>query len=167
MTNSLSNVSLLTAQEDRTSFDCGVSALNIYLKQYALQNQKKDIVRNYVVTREKRVVGYYSLAYGSVSRSDMPLELSKGLPDYPVPIILLARLAIDLTEKGQGLGAALLKDAMLRTLQASEIAGLRALFVHAKDEGASQFYQKYAFIPSPANQLHLFLPLTTLKKVIV
>lgn len=100
------------------------------------------------------------------SRSDMPVEMSKGLPDYPVPMILLARLAIDASEKGQGLGAALLKDAMFRTVQASEIAGLRALFVHAKDDDAASFYQKYAFTPSPANPLHLFLPLSALKKII-
>lgn len=164
--SSLSGVTLLTSQHDRSAFDCGAPALNIYLSQYALQNQKKDIVRNYIVTREKRIVGYYSLAYGSVSRSDMPVEMSKGLPDYPVPMILLARLAIDTSEKGQGLGAALLKDAMFRTVQASEIAGLRALFVHAKDDDAASFYQKYAFTPSPANPLHLFLPLTALKKII-
>ncbi len=165
--NPLSAVAVLTAQHDRSTFDCGAPPLNTYLKQYALQNQKKDIVRNYVVAREKRVVAYYSLAYGSVSRSDMPVELSRGLPDYPIPIMLLARLAVDVGEKGQGLGAALLKDAMLRTLQASDIAGLKALFVHAKDEDAMRFYQKYLFVPSPANPLHLFLPINTLKKAIL
>ncbi len=165
--NPLSAVALLTAQADRSNFDCGQSELNTYLKQYALQNQKKDIVRNYVVSRENRIVGYYSLAYASVSRSDMPIELARGLPHYPIPIMLLARLAVDVTEKGHGLGAALLKDAMLRTLQASEIAGLRAMFVHAKDDDACSFYQKYLFIPSPAIELHLFLPISTLKKVIL
>ena len=106
---------LLTKDHDRDTFDCGVQALNDYLKKYALQNQKKHAARTYVATRANRIVGYYSLAYGAVSLEEAPLRVKSGLPRHPIPVILLARLAVDSTEQGQGLGAALLKDALLRT----------------------------------------------------
>ena len=151
---------LLTKDHDRNSFDCGVPPLNDYLKQYALQNQKKHAARTYVATRRNRIVGYYSLAYGSVSLEEDPQRVKSGLPKHPIPVILLARLAVDSTEQGRGLGAALLKDALLRTIQAAEIAGLRAVLVHAKDESAKRFYEKYGFEPSPIDAYHLFLRLS-------
>lgn len=151
---------VLTKAHDRSLFDCGVPALNDYLKQYALQNQKKHAARTYVATRGRRVIGYYSLAYGSVSVDEAPESVKAGLPKYPIPVILLARLAVDLTERGQGLGAALLRDALLRTLRAAEIAGLRAMIVHAKDDAAKLFYEKYGFEPSPIDAHHLFLKIS-------
>ena len=151
---------LLTRDHDRNSFDCGVPALNDYLKKYALQNQKKNAARTYVVTRGNRIVGYYSLAYGSVSLDEAPQKVKSGLPRHPVTVILLARLAVDSAEQGSGLGAALLKDALLRTIQAAEIAGLRAMLVHAKDDSAKRFYEKYGFEPSPIDAYHLFLRLS-------
>jgi len=157
-------VTLLESGHDRGQFDCGIEPLNVYLKQYALQNQKKGIVRNYVLCRDRRVVGYYSLAYGSVAQSDAPPTITKGIGRYPIPVMILARLAVDLREKGQGLGKALLKNAVLRTLQAADIAGLKAIFVHAKDSEARQFYEKHGFIPSAHDPLHLFFPVTPLRK---
>lgn len=154
---SLNEPVLLTKDHDRNSFDCGVSALNEFLKQYALQNQKKHAARTYVLTRGNRIVGYYSLAYGSVSVEEAPQTVKSGLSRHPIPVILLARLAVDLSEQGLGLGAALLKDALLRTIQAAEIAGLRAMLVHAKDDAAKSFYQKFGFEPSPIDAYHLFL----------
>jgi GNAT superfamily N-acetyltransferase len=151
---------LLTKDHERNSFDCGVSALNDYLTKYALQNQKKHAARTYVATRGDRIVGYYSLAYGSVSLEEAPQNVKSGLPRHPIPVILLARLAVDSTEQGRGLGAALLKDALLRTIQAAEIAGLRAMLVHAKDESAKHFYEKFGFEPSPIDAYHLFLRLS-------
>ena len=151
---------LLTKDHDRNSFDCGVSALNDYIKQYALQNQKKHAARTYVATRGNRIVAYYSLAYGSVSLEDAPQSVKSGLPRHPIPVILLARLAVDAREQGSGLGAVLLKDALLRTVQAAEIAGLRAVLVHAKDDSAKRFYEKYGFEPSPIDAYHLFLRLS-------
>lgn len=151
---------LLTKDHDRNSFDCGVPALNDYLKMYALQNQKKHSARTYVATRGNRIVGYYSLAYGSVSIEEAPPSVKSGLPRYPIPVILLARLAVDLTEQRRGLGPALLKDALLRTIQAAEIAGLRAMLVHAKDDSAERFYEKFGFEPSPIDGYHLFLRLS-------
>lgn len=148
---------LLTRYHDRNAFDCGVPALNEYLKRYALQNQKKRAGRTYVATRANRVVGYYTVAYGSVALDKAPSSVKAGLARHPIPVILLARLAVDVTERGLGLGAALLKDALLRTLQAAEIAGLRAMIVHAKDDDAKRFYEKYGFQPSPIDAYHLFL----------
>ena len=143
---------------DRNAFDCGVPALNEYLKQYALQNQKKHAARTYVATRGNRTVGYYSLAYGSVSVKEVPQSVKSGLSRHPIPVILLARLAVDLSEQGHGLGAAmLLKDALLRTIQAAEIAGLRAMLVHAKDDAAMSFYEKFGFEASSIDTYHLFL----------
>src|SRR5271165_6255169 len=113
-----SPVALLKSGHDRSQFDCGVEPLNIYLRQYALQNQKKGMVRNYVTCRENRIVAYYSLAFGSVAQTAAPPAIIKGIGRYPVPVMVLARLAVDLREKGQGLGKALLKNAVLRTLQA-------------------------------------------------
>jgi len=154
---------LLLREHDRNAFDCGAPALNEYLKQYAWQNQKKNAARTYVATRGKRVVGYYTLAYGSVSCDEAPPSVKAGLARYPIPVILLARLAVDVTERGQGLGAGLLKDALLRTLQAAEIAGLRAMLVHAKDDAAKTFYEKFGFEPSPIDAYHLFLKLSDIK----
>lgn len=151
---------LLTKEHDRNSFDCGVLALNDYLKKFALQSQKKHAARTYVATRGNRIVGYYSLAYGSVSLEEAPQSVKSGLPRHPIPVILLARLAVDSSEQGSGLGAALLKDALLRTIQAAEIAGLRAMLVHAKNDSARRFYAKFGFEPSPTDAYHLFLRLS-------
>lgn len=153
----LNPAKLLTRDDDRNSFDCGVPALNDYLKKYALQNQNKHAARTYVATRGNRIVGYYSLAYGSVSLEEAPQRVSSGLPRHPIPVILLARLAVDSSEQRLGLGAALLKDALLRTIQAAEIAGLRAMLVHAKDDSAKRFYEKFGFESSPIDAYHLFL----------
>lgn len=117
----------LDGGHDRTAFDCGTPALNLYLRNYALQNQKRGIVRNYVTTHpcDKVIVAYYSLVYASISQKLLPAKQVKGLGKYDVPVMLLARLAVDQREKGKGLSKALLKDAILRTMQAAEIAGLK------------------------------------------
>ena len=153
-------VAPLDGRHDRTPFDCGVPALNLYLRNYALQNQKKNIVRNYVTTHADRkvVVAYYSLVYAALDQNRLPAKLVKGLGKYDIPVMLLARLAVDHREQGQGLGKALVKDAILRTIQAAEIAGLKLLLVHAKDEAAADFYRKHGFEPVIDDQVKLFLP---------
>jgi GNAT superfamily N-acetyltransferase len=153
-------LSPLEGGHDRTVFDCGVPALNLYLRNYALQNQKRGIVRNYVTTHrnDKTVVAYYSLVYASLDQQRLPQKLVKGLGKYDIPIMLLARLAVDHREQGKKLGQALLKDAILRTMQAAEIAGLKLLLVHAKDEAAADFYRKHGFEPVLGDPLKLFLP---------
>jgi GNAT superfamily N-acetyltransferase len=112
-------------------------------------------------------VGYYSLTVGHVAREEAPERLTKGLARHPVPIILLARLAVDRRRQGQGIGKAPLKDAMLRTLQAADIAGIRALAVHARDEPARDFYQKFDFVPSsPTDPMHLFVLLKDVRRIV-
>jgi GNAT superfamily N-acetyltransferase len=147
----------LQKAHDLSAFDCGAPALNDYLRKFAFQNHQNRSARSYVTTRDTRVVGYYTLAAGSVSRDDVPPRLAKGLGNYPIPVILLARLAVDRTEQGKGLGAALLKDAIFRAAQAADIVGCRALLVHAKDQAAQAFYSKFDFEPSPVHELHLYL----------
>jgi GNAT superfamily N-acetyltransferase len=155
-------VAPLDGSHDRDAFDCGSPPLDLYLKQYAFQNQKKGIVRNYVTTRKgsRSVVAYYSLVFASLDQKLLPPKVIKGLGKYDIPVMLLARLAVDRGEQGQGLGRALLKDAVLRTMQVAEIAGLKLLLVQAKDDAAAAFYQKHGFVALPADPLKLFLPIS-------
>ena len=153
----------ITAHHERAPFDCGSPPLNDFLKQYALQNQKKGASVTYVAARGRRVVGYYTLAYGSVAYADATERVKKGIGRYPIPVMLLARLAVDQSEKGAGLGKGLLKDALTRTLQAVNIAGLRAILVHAKDDEAKAFYERFEFEPSPTDPYHLMLTIEQLK----
>lgn len=145
---------------DRSVLDNWTPAINLYLRHYALQNQKRGIVRNYVTTRkaDNIVVAYYSLVYGSLDQKLLPAKLVKGAGKYDIPVMLLARLAVDRREQGKGLGKALLKDAILRTMQAAEIAGLKFLLVHAKDDTAARFYHQHGFQQVLGDPLKLFLP---------
>lgn len=147
-------------------FDCGQPGLNQFLQRYALLNQRANRAQTYVCRRDGAVVGFYSLAVGSVNPEAAALRVMKGLARHPVPVMLLARLAVDLDHQRQGLGQALLKDALLRTAQAADIAGVRALMVHAKDEAARQWYESWEFEPSPTDPFHLFLMLKDLKALL-
>lgn len=147
-------------------FDCGQGQLNMFLRRHALQSQSSGGARTYVTCRGLRVVGYYSLAAGSVQVTEVPPRVAKGLPRHPVPIILLARLAVDRIEQGSGLGAALLKDACQRYLQACDIIGGRALLTHAKDDRARAFYLRFGFEPSPTGPYHLFLRTKDMKRTL-
>lgn len=148
-------------------FDCGREELNWYLLRYAWQNQQAGAAQTYVGVVEDVIVGYHTLAVGQVTLEDAPLRLTKGLARHPVPIMLLARLAIDRRWQGQGVGKALLRDAMQRTLQAADIAGIRALAVHAKDEEARRFYEHFDFVPSPTDPMHLFVLLKDVKRMLL
>ncbi|MEC4889388.1 MAG: GNAT family N-acetyltransferase [Nitrospira sp.] len=145
------------------AFDCGRKELNRFLQQYALPNQQSGGSQTYVGVVDDTIVGYYALAVGSVEQAMAPERVKKGLAKHAIPIMLLARLAVDLHWQKQGVGAALLKDATLRTLQAADIAGIRTLVVHAKDEKAKQFYERFDFLPSPSDPLHLFMLLKDLR----
>ncbi|MDF0651772.1 MAG: GNAT family N-acetyltransferase [Nitrospira sp. LK265] len=147
-------------------FDCGRDELNRFLKQHALQNQQSGGAHTYVGLVDHTVVGYYALAVGSVEQEQAPERVKKGLARHSIPIMLLARLAVDQNWQNQGIGAALLKDAVFRTLQAANIAGIRALVVHAKDEAARSFYAHHDFLPSPSDPLHLFLLLKDARKIV-
>ena len=137
-------------------FDCGSEPLNRFLIRFAMQNQQAGASQTYVALADGLLVGYYTLVVGQVEYDDAPQRLTKGLARHPVPIMLLARLGVSVTWQGRGLGAGLLKDAILRTLQAAEIAGIRAFGVHAKDEAAKTFYEHFDFKPSPSDPYHLF-----------
>jgi len=145
------------------SFDCGREALNRFLTRYALQNQQAGASQSYVALADAEITGYYTLVVGQVDFERAPLRLTKGLARHPVPIMLLARLAIATQWQGKGLGAGQLKDSMLRTLQAAEIAGIRAFEVHAKDDQARAFYEHFDFVPSPTDPYHLFRSLKDLR----
>jgi GNAT superfamily N-acetyltransferase len=138
------------------AFDCGREALNRFLIRYALQNQQAEASQTYVALADAEVAGYYTLVVGQVEYERAPERLTRGLARHPAPIMLLARLAIATSWQGRKLGAGLLKDAMLRTLQAAEIAGIRAFAVHAKDDDARAFYEHFNFLPSQADPYHLF-----------
>jgi GNAT superfamily N-acetyltransferase len=137
-------------------FDCGRPPLNLFLVRHALQNQSAESSQTYVALHGDEVIGYYTLVVGQVAYEDSPARLKKGLARHPIPVMLLARLAIAQAWQGKGLGSGLLKDAMLRTAQAADIAGIRALAVHAKDADARAFYERYDFEVSPTDALHLF-----------
>ena len=138
-------------------FDCGQEALNRFLTRYALQNQQAGAAQTYVAISGDEVIGFYTLVVGQVDHIDAPERLTKGLARHPVPIMLLARLATALAWHGKGIGSGLLKDAMLRTLQAADIAGIRAFAVHAKDDQARAFYERFDLIASPTDPYHLFI----------
>ena len=163
---SLSKVEAISESHDVSQFDCGAhESLNHWLKRFALTNQNNESARTYVVHRSGSVVGYYSISAGSVSVEEAPSRV-KGLARHPIPVILLARLAVDRDEKGTGLGKALLKDALLRIAHAADIVGARAVLVHAIDEQARKFYQHFGFEASPLHELQLMLLMKDLRKSI-
>jgi GNAT superfamily N-acetyltransferase len=163
----LSAVVKLNAAHELEAFDCGKEPLNRFLQRFALTNQRSGSSQTYVVCRgERGVAGYYSLAVGAVEPDDTPARVSKGLARHPVPVMLLARLAVDKSEQGRGLGGALLKDALLRTAQAADIAGIRALVVHAKDDEARAWYGRFDFEPGPTDPDQLFLLMKDLRALL-
>ena len=159
-------VGKLSASDAVDAFDCGHPALNQFLQRYALVNQKASSAQTYVCCNNGKVIGFYSLVVGSVDPESAPSRVMKGLAHHPVPVMILARLAVDQAHQRKGLGQALLKDALLRTAQAADIAGVRALLVHAKDEAARQWYESWEFEPSPTDSFHLFLMLKDLKSLL-
>lgn len=148
------------------AFDCNNQDLNRFLKKYALPNQSSGASTTYIGLADQRVIGYYSLSVGSVEYEQAPERVTKGLAHHPIPVMLLARLAVDHQWQKKGIGAGLLKDAMLRTLQAADIVGIRALLVHAKDHHATLFYQHFDFIPSPSDPFHLLILLKDVRRIV-
>jgi hypothetical protein len=155
---------LLGSEHKLEGFDCGKAPLNDFLIKYAIQNQAGGGARTYVLTRGQRVIGYYSLAQASVAPENAPARVLKGQGRYPMPVILMARFALDLRELGKGYGKILFRDALLRALAGTEAIGGRAFLVHAKDEKARAFYTRFGMEPSPTNPLHLFLLFKDVRK---
>jgi GNAT superfamily N-acetyltransferase len=147
-------------------FDCGREELNRFLQRRALQSQQSQGGQTYVGLVGEVVVGFYTLVSGSVAYERASDRLRKGLGKQDIPIVLLARLAVDRNWQGQSIGASLLKDAMLRTISAADIVGIRAMVVHAKDDRARAFYEHFDFIPSPTDPLHLYVLLKDVKKLL-
>jgi GNAT superfamily N-acetyltransferase len=149
-------VAKLAPTHDASSFDCGSEPLNRFLTLHALQSQRAGVSQTYVAAVDLNVVGYHTLVVGHVAHDDAPERLAKGVPRHPIPVIVLARLAVDRNRQGGGLGTALVVDAMRRVLQAADIAGVRAMVVHAKDETAQRFYEHLGFEQFPKNPLTLY-----------
>ena len=157
----------LGAHHRVTEFDCGAPALYEFLVHHALGSQQSGTARTFVATTAGQVaVGYYSLAASQILYADAPARLQKGAPRHPIPVVLLARLAVDRAWQGRGLGAGLLRDAIIRVLTASEGVGVRALLVHAKDEAAKAFYERYDFTPLPGYPMHLVLLLKDARRIV-
>ncbi|MBS9532560.1 GNAT family N-acetyltransferase [Mycobacterium sp. M1] len=142
--------------DDVAAFDSGESSLDAYLRSRALLNHLRGVSRCFVTCRDGRVVGFYALASASVERSSAPGRVRRNVPDL-VPVILLSRLAVDRAERGKGLGKHLLRDAIVRSVQAADLIGVRALLVHALHDEARAFYRHFDFEASPTDPLHLLL----------
>ncbi len=146
----------ITEDDETSEFDSGEPSLNEYLRKRALANHAQGASRCFVTCHDGRVVGYYALASASVQHHQVAGKVRRNMPN-PVPVILLSRLAVDRKEQGSGLGKSLLRDAILRSVEASEIIGVRALLVYALNEDARAFYAHFDFEPSPTDPLHLLL----------
>jgi GNAT superfamily N-acetyltransferase len=157
----------LAARHDRAAFDCGEAPLNEFLKKYARQNEERGISRTYVAVKgdAPHIFGYYTLRAGAVEASEFPKEEAKRLPRYPVPVIHLARLAVDRTAQGQGIGQALLASALKKALAASALAGAYAVEVFAKTQRAARFYEKHGFQAFQDDAQHLYLPIATIARL--
>ena len=155
----------LTPAHDVAVFDSGSPALDEWLKQRALANETAGGSRTYVACAGGRVVGYYALATGGVAREVATGQVRRNMPD-PVPVMVLARLAVDQAYQDRGLGAGLLRDAILRTLQAAELGGIRAILVHAISAEAKRFYERHGFVESPVGPMTLMITLADAKRAL-
>lgn len=153
----------LTQAHDLSHFESSNSTLNTWLKKFAWANQRAESAKTYVAHRDGRVAGYHALVAGSVLKQEAPERIAQGLANHPVGVILLARLAVDRNEQGKGLGKALLRDALGRIAQAADVVGVRAVLVHAIDDGARKFYLHHGFEPSPINSMHLMMLMKDLR----
>ncbi|HSW94004.1 MAG TPA: GNAT family N-acetyltransferase [Gammaproteobacteria bacterium] len=161
-----------TNLHDRQSFDCGVLELNIFLKQHANQNQSKNMSKTYVavvavsVDDRKKIYGYYTLSAGHIKCEELPEVIKTRLPNYPIPVARLGRLAVDKDYKGQGIGGFLLHDALTNVLGIADKMGVFAVVVDAKNDNAKSFYENYGFSALQDSKLTLFLPVSTIKSAV-
>ena len=162
---SLSAPQVLNSSHRISHFDCGKPALNEWLVRHAGQAQSSGSARTFVVSDSDEIAGYYSLTVGQVDSIEAPTRIRKGMGQYPVPVVLLARLAVSLHHQGRGIGRGLLQDAVRRTLVIAEQAGIRALLAHPINENASRFYLRFGFIPSPLREQQLLLILKDARRL--
>lgn len=156
--DSISAPARLRPTHDITSFDCGEPTLDDWLRRRALQNEQRGASRTYVVCVANRVIGYYALATGAITHEYAPGRIKRNMPE-PIPVMVLGRLAVCREYQGRGIASALLRDAILRTVQVSEIAGIRAVLVHAISDRAKAFYEKSGFTASEIDPMTLMISL--------
>lgn len=160
----------LTGKHLIADFDCGKASLNDWLYRHALQGQGSGSARTFVVTqthaKAQHVIGYYSLVVGQVEPLEATERIRKGMGQYPIPVMLLARLAVSQTAQGQGLGIGLLQDAIRRSLMVAEQVGIRALMTHPIDDEATQFYKRFGFEASPLSEGQLLMLLKDARRVV-
>lgn len=149
------------------TFDCGKPVLNEWLKKHALQAQTSGSARVFVVVDGDQVVGYYSLTVGQVDTFDAPERIRKGMGRYPIPVVLLARLAVSTRYQGLGIGRGLLQDAIRRALVIADHAGIRAMLTHPIDQSAAEFYMRFGFVASPVRDQQLLLLLKDARHLIL
>ncbi len=154
--------SVLTAEHNLANFDCGEDTLNHWLKKLAVKNQISGASKSFVCCHKTNVIGYYALASGSVERAQAPSAISRNMPAN-IPVIILARLAVDKQFQQQSLGSHLLKDALMRVLNVSINIGVKAVLVHALTDNVKAFYLQYDFKQVGINSYTLFLPVTHIK----
>jgi len=166
----LTRIEPLAPEHELEEFRCGRDALDHWLHTWARHSQRVGSARTFVACsgRSQRVVGFHSLTSASASRDEARRRMARPLaPDLPVPLVLLARLAVDRSFRGQGLGKALMLDAFLRTVRSADHVGAVAMMVHAKDDEARAFYEHWGFLPSPLQPLQLLLPIETVRMAIL
>jgi GNAT superfamily N-acetyltransferase len=164
---SLSKIEPISAAHFVDEFDCGEPELTDWLRRFALTSHRDESARVYVTHRDGRVVGYYALATGAVARSEASPRIARGQANRPIPVIILARLAVDTAEQGRGLGGLLLRDALHRVASAANIVGVRALLIHAQNEDARAWYLRMAeFEESPVAPLQLMLLTKDLRRAL-
>jgi GNAT superfamily N-acetyltransferase len=158
----------LAVQHRLDCFDCGQPTLNNWLLHHARQAQGSGSARTFVVAdQDDRVVGYFSLSVGQVDTAEAPERLRQGMGRFPLPVVILARLAVSREYQGLGIGVGMLQDAIRRTLLIAEQAGIRAILAHPLNEDAAGFYLRFGFIPSPLRQQQLLLLLKDARKILV
>lgn len=155
----------LSPEHDLEGFSCGEPVLDDWLLRRAARNEVSGASRTYVACAGEKVAGYYSLAVGAVAHAGAPGRIKRNMPD-PVPVMILGRLAVDEAFQGRGIGPALLADAVLRTVQAAEIAGIRAMLVHAISERAKRFYEAHGFRASPIDPMTLMITLAEAERIL-
>lgn len=156
----------LDANHRLERFDCGKPALNDWLIRHARQAQGSGSAKTFVVTDDERVAGYFSLTVGQIDTLDAPERIRKGMGQYPVPVLILARLAVSRADHGRGVGRGMLQDAIRRSLLIAEQAGIRAMLTQPIDADAAGFYARFGFIPSPLRENQLLLLLKDARKLL-
>jgi len=156
----------LDAEHRIDAFDCGKPSLDTWLARHARQAQASGSAKTFIVSDGDQVAGYYSLTVGQVDVAEAPPRVSKGMGRYPIPVVILARLTVDTRYQSRGIGAAMLRDAIRRTLAIAEQAGIRALLTHPIDDGAACFYQRFGFMPSPLREQQWLLLLKDARRLL-